>query len=83
MSEEGGRGECGLKSFSSSFIFSRIKNQVGTVDNEHEPRFTRSPDKVSPDCGWEVPEHCLVTRIERSGEGRHASWVTLHVAGLF
>ena len=28
---------------------------------------TKSLDKVSPDYGWEVPEHFLVTRIEGSG----------------
>jgi hypothetical protein len=31
--------------------------QVGAGDNEHETRITRRPDKVSPDYGWEVPEH--------------------------
>ncbi len=38
--------------------------QIGTGDNQHETRIARGPDKVSPDCGWEGPEHCLVTRVK-------------------
>ncbi len=56
--------------------------QVGTGYNEHEPRVVRIPDKVSPDCGWEVPEHCLVTRFDRSGEGKYDSRIHFKVSLL-